>query len=131
MSVGAHVAGALVGIEPRRVVAWRLARLRVVDPKARGRSDVEVHERAARVVADADVPERAAVVTDGLVRNALDAEVDRVADVVVRVRGVLRRRVRSEPTDDIDLSTAEVVRHDAEKRHQSWFDRVRLPVRIA
>src|SRR5689334_5238507 len=101
------VARALVGIEVRRVVLRGLARLRVVDPERRCRAHVEVNEDRVRVVADTDVPKRAAVVADDVVRDAIYPEIDRVAEVVVRVRGVLRRRIGPETRDDVDLPAAE------------------------
>jgi hypothetical protein len=81
------------------------------------------------VIADADVVEGLAVVPQNLVGHADDAEVERVADVVVRVGRVLRRRVRAKPADDLELPAAEMVRDLADQRDQARIRRVRLAAR--
>ncbi len=98
--------------------------MRVVDPERRLLAHVQVHERAVRVVAAADVAERPAVVADDLVRHPQHAKVDRLADVVVRVGRVLKLRIRAEAADDLDLPASEMVRDRREEVDQARLDRV-------
>ena len=118
---------ALVRVHVRRIVARRLARSRVVDPEGRRVAHVDVHEGAVRVVPAPDVPQAPAEVPDDLVRDPEHAEIDRLADVVVRVRRVLQRREGAEAADDLDLPAAEMVRHRRHQVNEARLDRVREP----
>jgi hypothetical protein len=68
-----------------------------------------VDEAAVGIVTAADIPQRVAEVPELLVGHSLDDEVDGLAEVVVRVGGVLPFGVRAEPADDLDGAPAEVI----------------------
>ena len=77
-----------------------------------------MHELTARVVADADVIELAAVVAQLGQRHARDPKIDRLArDVAARVLGVAARFAIA--ADDVDLASAEVIRDLREQPDQT------------
>ena len=81
-----------------------------------------MHERAVRIVADANVSEPFAEVAQHFVWHADDAKVERLAEVVVRVRRVLRRRERAKAAHELDLPTAEVIADHPRQRDEARVD---------
>ena len=115
VALGGHVARALIGGHSGLLVPGRLAGARQVDPVGLRIPHIHVHERAVRVVAAARVSKGTAEIPQLFVPDALDPEIERLAEVVVRVGGVLGGRVGAIAAHHLERPAPEVVRDDGDE----------------
>src|SRR6185436_14426139 len=101
------------------MVARTLSRPGVVDPKCVEVANVQMNERRVWIVADPDVVEDAAEISDRLVLHSPNRKIDGPARVMIRAAGVPLARMGPKPADDHDVPAPKMIAQNAEERHQT------------